>query len=83
MKAHGGADLGDRTMIDALQPALDALPQGGLRAAAAAARAGADATRGMVRAGAGRASYVPSDALRDVPDPGAEAVARLFEGLAG
>ena len=25
--------------------------------------------------------HVPPDALRDVPDPGAEAVARLFEGL--
>lgn len=83
MKALGGADLGDRTMIDALQPALDALCEHGLQAAAAAARSGADSTRHMNRAGAGRASSVPAAALRGVPDPGAEAIARLFEGLAG
>ncbi|WP_419730419.1 dihydroxyacetone kinase subunit DhaK [Lichenicola sp.] len=82
MKAHGGAQAGDRTMIDALEPALDALAAGGTPSqAAGAARAGADATRSMA-AGAGRARYVPGDALRDVPDPGAEAIARLFEGLA-
>ena len=40
----GGARVGDRTMVDALQPALDALG-GGLSAAAAAARRGADRTR--------------------------------------
>lgn len=83
MKALGGADLGDRTMIDALQPALDALCEHGLQAAAAAARSGADSTRHMNRAGAGRASSVPAAALRGVPDPGVEAIARLFEGLAG
>ncbi len=80
LQAHGGARQGDRTMIDALAPALEALETGGLAAAARAARRGADATRTM-RAGAGRAANVPEAALRDVPDPGAEAVARLFEGL--
>jgi len=39
----GGATAGDRTMIDALEPALIALPDG-IAAAAAAARAGADKT---------------------------------------
>ncbi len=39
----GGAKPGDRTMIDALAPALQALPDG-LDAAARAARAGADLT---------------------------------------
>ncbi len=79
MQAHGGAGPGDRTMIDALRPALDALDQG-LAAAAGAARRGADATRTMP-ARVGRASYVPDQALHAVPDPGAEAIARLLEGL--
>jgi dihydroxyacetone kinase len=77
----GGARPGDRTMIDALAPALDALPRG-LGAAAAAARAGADATAGIRRAKAGRAAYVPEANLAGHADPGAEAVARVFEGLA-
>lgn len=83
MKSHGGAGPGDRTMIDALEPALNALQNGAaLAEAARAARDGANATRRMGRAGAGRASYVPEAALRDVPDPGAETIARLLEGLA-
>lgn len=77
----GGAQVGDRTMIDALAPALAALPQG-LAAAAAAARAGADATAAMTRANAGRASYLSQDKLAGHVDPGAEGVARLFEQLA-
>ncbi len=77
----GGATRGDRTMIDALAPALQALPDG-IAAAAEAARAGADATAGMGRARAGRASYVPPENLIGHNDPGAQAVALLFEGLA-
>ena len=77
----GGARVGDRTMIDALTPALDAL-ENGLAAAATAARTGADSTAGIHRAKAGRAAYVPSDNLRGHNDPGAEAVALVFEGLA-
>jgi dihydroxyacetone kinase len=81
MMAYGGAKPGDRTMIDALAPALAALPKG-LAAAATAARAGADATRRMKAARAGRSSYVSAAHLAGVADPGAEAVALLFEGLA-
>jgi ATP-dependent dihydroxyacetone kinase len=77
----GGAHQGDRTMVDALEPALRALPDG-IAKAAQAARAGADATAAMGRAKAGRASYVPEENLLGHNDPGAEAVARLFEGLA-
>jgi len=77
----GGAAPGDRTMIDALAPALDALGDG-LAAAAKAAREGADSTAGITRARAGRASYVGADKLAGHNDPGAEAVARLFEHLA-
>ncbi len=76
----GGASVGDRTMIDALSPALDALPNG-IAAAAAAARAGADSTANIHRAKAGRAAYVPESNLKGHNDPGAEAVAVLFEGL--
>lgn len=77
----GGAQVGDRTMIDALAPALDALPDG-IEAAAAAARAGANSTANIHKAKAGRAAYVPSENLKGNNDPGAEAVALLFEGLA-
>ena len=76
----GGAVKGDRTMIDALQPALQALPDG-LDKAAAAARAGADSTALIAQAKAGRAAYVPAENLKGYNDPGAEAVALLFEGL--
>ena len=76
----GGARVGDRTMIDALDPALSALDQG-VGAAAKAARKGADETASMTKAGAGRASYVSSGDLEGNTDPGAEAVALLFEGL--
>lgn len=76
----GGARPGDRTMIDALMPALAAMPKG-LHAAALSARQGAESTAAMTRAGAGRASYIAADKLAGVNDPGAEAVARLFEAL--
>lgn len=78
----GGAQPGDRTMIDALSPALAALPNG-VAAASNAARAGANATAKMTRAKAGRASYLSPDKLEGHTDPGAEGVARLFEHLAG
>ncbi|MEO0343876.1 MAG: dihydroxyacetone kinase subunit DhaK [Pseudomonadota bacterium] len=77
----GGARLGDRTMIDALAPALEALRQG-ISDAAHAARRGADATSKITRAKAGRSAYVPSENLKGHNDPGAEAVALVFEGLA-
>ena len=78
----GGAAPGDRTMIDALAPALAALPQG-IAAAASAARKGANATAEMTRAKAGRATYLAPDKLKGHNDPGAEGVARLFEDLTG
>jgi dihydroxyacetone kinase len=81
MKQYGGADLGDRTLIDALQPALEALQKGDLKAAAQAAQAGADATAKMVKAGAGRSSYVNKENLDGVTDPGAVAVAEVFKPL--
>ncbi|MEM7195284.1 MAG: dihydroxyacetone kinase subunit DhaK [Pseudomonadota bacterium] len=77
----GGAGVGDRTMIDALKPALEALPDG-FDVAAVAARTGADNTSKIGRARAGRSAYVPEENLIGNNDPGAEAVARLFEGMA-
>jgi dihydroxyacetone kinase len=82
MQRIGGAQLGDRTMVDALKPALDALEAKGLAAAAASARAGATLTANIVHAKAGRASYINAEQLQGHVDPGAEAVARLFEQLA-
>ena len=81
MQEIGGARPGDRTMVDALAPALDALEES-LPEAAKAARAGADRTARMSKANAGRASYVNAKHLVGHADPGAEAVARLFEHLA-
>ncbi len=82
MKHYGGADLGDRTLIDALQPALEALRDSGLDAAASAAKAGAVKTATMQTAGAGRSSYVNSESLEGVTDPGAVAIAEVFAALA-
>ncbi len=81
MQEIGGAGLGDRTMIDALSPALDVLEQG-LAGSAKAARKGADHTATIVNAKAGRAAYINAKQLAGHNDPGAEAVARLFEHLA-
>ncbi|SEL29038.1 dihydroxyacetone kinase [Nitrosovibrio tenuis] len=81
MQEIGGARPGDRTLVDALAPALDALEES-LPEAAKAARAGADRTAHMSKANAGRASYVNAKHLVGHADPGAEAVARLFEHLA-
>ncbi|HDR2514641.1 TPA: glycerone kinase [Enterobacter ludwigii] len=81
MKQYGGANLGDRTLIDALQPALEALQKGDLQAAAQAANAGAEATANMVKAGAGRSSYVNKENLEGVTDPGAVAVAEVFKAM--
>ncbi len=81
MRQIGGANPGDRTMVDALLPALQELGQG-TAAAAAAARIGANYTATLTSAKAGRASYINAEQLDGHIDPGAEAVARLFEHLA-
>jgi len=81
MMEIGGAKLGDRTVIDALAPALDKLTSG-IENAAEAARTGANSTASMIKAGAGRAAYVGAQQLSGYIDPGAEAAARVFECLA-
>lgn len=82
MKQYGGAEVGDRTLIDALQPALEALRDGDLHAASQAAQKGADSTARMQTAGVGRSSYVNREHLEGVSDPGAVAVAEVFAALA-
>ncbi|MER8742568.1 dihydroxyacetone kinase subunit DhaK [Mesorhizobium sp. M1004] len=78
---YGGARVGDRTMVDALEPALKALDAKGLDAAATAARHGAEATAAMEKAKAGRSAYVGAK-LQGVVDPGAHAVAEVFAAAA-
>lgn len=83
MQKYGGANQGDRTLIDALKPALKALTSGkSLKEAAQAARNGADATAKMLSAKAGRSSYLEARSLDGFADPGAEAIARIFEAVA-
>src|SRR5206468_10335844 len=66
MQHYGGAKAGDRTMLDALIPAISALKAGDIRAAANAAQAGANATAEMTKAHAGRSSYVNAKNLMGV-----------------
>jgi dihydroxyacetone kinase-like protein len=85
---RGKAEAGDKTMFDALSPALDAydstVASGGSAAdgaqeAFAAAQAGRDATQPMV-ARKGRASYLGERSAGHL-DPGAASTALLFEAL--
>ncbi|MCZ8380232.1 DAK2 domain-containing protein [Mycobacterium sp. CPCC 205372] len=70
----GEAATGDRTMVDALSPAAEALSKTGeFTSAAEAAAKGARGTASM-RARMGRASYV-GDRAKGEPDPGAAGVA--------
>lgn len=83
MTFYGGAYPGDRTMVDALSPALNALATGRVRAAADEARRGAEATKAMRKAKAGRSAYIGESDLDGVMDPGAHAVAEVFAAVAG
>ncbi len=80
VQRHGGAAVGDRTLLDALAPAVDALLAGGsLADAAETAERGAALTAGMRSARAGRSAAVPEGHLVDVEDPGAAAIAIIFQ----
>ncbi|MFF7256267.1 dihydroxyacetone kinase subunit DhaL [Streptomyces microflavus] len=76
----GGAQAGDKTMLDALLPAAKALALS-FRGAADAARAGAEATVPLP-ARKGRASYLGERSIGH-QDPGATSAALLVEALAG
>lgn len=79
------AKIGDRTLMDALLPFIEALERtGDVRAAAKAAADGAEHTKAM-RASLGRTVYLGGeDEWRGkIPDPGAWGLGKFFEGLAG
>ena len=85
---RGQAELGDKTLLDALVPATDTLEaslQAGesateaIAAAAATARTSADGTLGML-ARRGRASYT-GERSRESVDAGAIAIAVMFENV--
>lgn len=83
VRERGKARAGDKTMIDALEPALAAFETSAVDpwgAAAAAAAAGRDATVPMV-ARKGRASYL-GERSAGVADPGATSSALLIEAAA-
>ncbi|MEQ3552950.1 dihydroxyacetone kinase subunit DhaL [Pseudonocardia nematodicida] len=89
LTARGKAERGDKTMIDAMAPALDALDEAvaadaslavALRDAADAAAAGRDATVPML-ARKGRASYLGERSVGH-QDPGATSAALLVEAAA-
>ena len=77
--ALGGAAPGDKTMIDALVPAVDALGEG-FEAARTAAEEGAVATTPL-QARKGRASYLGERSIGH-QDPGATSSALLIAALA-
>ena len=86
---RGKAESGDKTMVDALTPAVTAAKtaadNGGgvgevLAAAAAAATAGAEATIPL-QARKGRASYLGERSIGH-PDPGATSTGYLLQALA-
>ena len=85
VKARGKAQVGDKTMVDALEPAVLAFAAAadyadGWRTAAEAARAGAESTKELV-ARQGRAKYLGERAIGEV-DPGAMTVVLMFEAIA-
>jgi len=81
VRMRGKAEAGEKTMVDALTPAIEVLGRGGsLAEASAAARAGAEATAPLI-ARKGRASYLGERAIGHV-DPGAASSALLIGSLA-
>jgi len=90
IKARGGAEVGEKTLLDALVPVRDNVAElvekGGqdaqavLDSAAVTARAAAEATT-VMQARRGRASYTGERSIGS-PDAGAIAVAVLIERLA-
>lgn len=78
---RGRAEPADKTMFDALAPALAALESGAdLAAAAAAAEKGRDSTESMI-ARKGRASYLGQRSVGHI-DPGAASAAMLIAAAA-
>ena len=86
IKQRGNTDLGDKTLLDALVPAVDELEASlgegaspAIERAAVKARESAEATKGML-AMRGRASYT-GERSRDSVDAGAIGIAVMFEAV--
>jgi dihydroxyacetone kinase phosphoprotein-dependent L subunit len=86
IKQRGNTDLGDKTLLDALVPAVDVLEASlgegaatAIEKAAKQARESADGTKGML-AQRGRASYT-GERSRDSVDAGAVGIAVMFEAV--
>ena len=88
IKKRGNADVGDKTLLDALVPAVDRLEKAfnegkdtetALEEAAVVARESAEATRPMI-AKRGRAAYTGERSIGTL-DAGAVAMAVLFEAV--
>jgi dihydroxyacetone kinase phosphoprotein-dependent L subunit len=86
IKQRGNSDLGDKTLLDALVPAVDTLEGSlgdgaavALERAAVSARESAEATKGML-AQRGRAAYT-GERSRGSVDAGAVGVAVLFDAV--
>ena len=83
LEKYTPAKPGDRTLVDALEPFIEALAKtGSAEKAADAARKGAENTKGM-KASLGRTVYVGGSGFREVPDPGAYGLSEFFLGLVG
>jgi dihydroxyacetone kinase-like protein len=84
ISARGKAGIGERTLLDALHPAITSLNsatdlKSGLAQAAIAARAGATATATMMPKH-GRAGWI-GERAKGIEDAGANVVAAVFEAL--
>ena len=84
VKARGKAEIGDKTMVDALEPAVMAFTERANLAyawhmAAEAALNGAESTRKLI-ARQGRAKYLGERGIGH-QDPGATTIALMFEAL--
>lgn len=88
IRARGGARVGDKTLVDALEPAVNSLKESAaagdpmplaLGSAAEAAKAGCETTKRLV-AKCGKARYLGEQTLGHV-DPGAFVIALIFDTL--
>ena len=86
IKARGGAEIGDKTLLDALDPAVSAMEKseardilGAFQAAADAATAAIEGTRGWT-AKRGRQSFTGERSVGTL-DPGIVAVATMMQAI--
>jgi len=84
ISTRGKSQVGDKTILDAMAPAIDALkrsagPEDGLKAAIAAAREGVENSKSL-KSQRGRAAWLQERSI-GLADPGATAYVRFLEEL--